>query len=165
MDLYVLRHGIAEERKAGVPDRGRMLTPRGVRRMRKIASALSSMEVRVERILTSPYERAQGTAAIVRKALGAPVTVLTHLRPNGDPRRVIERLHTLRGEAENLMIIGHEPMLSRIVSVLLTGSATAAAVPLKKGGLCKLTVGDPRYGQCASLEWLLTPRLLIGRLR
>jgi phosphohistidine phosphatase len=164
MDLYVLRHGIAEERKSGVPDRGRKLTPRGVRRMRKIAAALYAMGVRVERILTSPYERAQGTASIVRKELGAPVTVVTHLRPNGDPRRVIDALQALRGGAGKLMIVGHEPMLSRIVSVLLTGSG-AAAVPLKKGGLCKLTVGDLRYGKCASLEWFLAPRLLISRLR
>ncbi len=63
-----------------------------------------------------------------------------------------------------MMIVGHEPMLSQIVSVLLTGSS-AAAVPLKKGGLCKLAVNDLRYGKCASLEWFLTPRLLISRLR
>jgi phosphohistidine phosphatase len=164
MDLYVLRHGIAEERKAGVPDRGRKLTPRGVRRMRKIASALCAMEVRVERILTSPNERAQATAGIVRKELGAPVTLLTHLRPNGDPRRVIEALLALRGRPGSVMIVGHEPMLSRIVSVLLAGS-DAASVPLKKGGLCKLVVDDLRFGKCASLEWFLTPRLLISRLR
>jgi phosphohistidine phosphatase len=164
MDLYVLRHGIAEERKAGVPDRGRKLTPRGVRRMRKIAAALYAMGARVERILTSPYERAQGTASIVGKELGAPVTVVTHLRPNGDARRVIDALGGLRGGRGELMIVGHEPMLSQIVSVLLTGSG-AAAVPLKKGGLCKLTVGDLRYGKCASLEWFVTPRLLISHLR
>jgi len=164
MDLYVLRHGIAEERKAGVPDRGRKLTPRGVRRMRKIAAALCAMDVRVDRILTSPYERAQGTASIVRKELGAPVTVVTFLRPNGDPRRMIERLRGLGRGSGKVMIVGHEPMLSRIVSVLLTGS-DAAAVPLKKGGLCKLVVNDLRYGKCASLEWFLTPRLLISRLR
>jgi phosphohistidine phosphatase len=163
MDLYVLRHGIAEERKAGVPDQGRKLTPRGVRRMRKTVAAMDAMGVRVERILTSPYERAQGTAAIVRKELGVPVTVVTHLRPNGDPRRVIETLRALRGGRGELMIVGHEPMLSRIVSVLLTGS-DAASVPLKKGGLCKLVVDDLRYGKCASLEWFLTPRLLISRL-
>jgi phosphohistidine phosphatase len=164
MDLYVLRHGIAEERTAGVPDRGRKLTPRGVRRMRKIASALCAMEMRVDRILTSPYERAQGTAAIVRKELGVPLTVVNHLRPNGDPRRVIESLRAMRGGPGKLMIVGHEPMLGLLVSVLLTGTGSAA-VPLKKGGICKLVVEDLRYGKCASLEWFLTPRLLISRLR
>lgn len=164
MDLYVLRHGIAEERKTGAPDRVRRLAPRGVRRMRKITSALRAMDVRVDRILTSPFERARGTAAIVRKELGAPVTVMTHLRPNGDPRRVIAGLRALRGGAGSVMIVGHEPMLGQIISVLLTGSG-AASVPLKKGGLCKLCVGDLRYGKSASLEWFLTPRLLVRSLR
>jgi phosphohistidine phosphatase SixA len=60
------------------------------------------------------------------------------------------------------MLVGHEPYLSDLVSMLLTGH-TGLPLNLKKGGLCKLSVTRVRYGRCATLEWLLAPRVLAGR--
>ena len=57
------------------------------------------------------------------------------------------------------MLVGHEPDLSQFVSLLITGS-TDAAIELKKGGLCKLTTEQLTFGQCATLNWLLTPKQL-----
>jgi hypothetical protein len=47
--------------------------------------------------------------------------------------------------------------LSRLISLLVSGNADAAAVEMKKGGLCKLEAAELRNGQCARLIWLLTP--------
>ncbi len=55
------------------------------------------------------------------------------------------------------MLVGHEPYLSTLISLLLSGDG-GLQVEMKKGGLCKLSVESLKHGRCAKLEWLLTPR-------
>jgi hypothetical protein len=45
--------------------------------------------------------------------------------------------------------------------MLLTGDARMQ-MAMKKGGLCKLRIDQVRYGRCATLGWLLTPRQLMS---
>jgi phosphohistidine phosphatase SixA len=59
------------------------------------------------------------------------------------------------------MLVGHEPYLSQLISVLLTGREQGVNLDLKKGGLCRLDIEVLRYGQCAVLESLLTPKQMI----
>jgi phosphohistidine phosphatase SixA len=59
----------------------------------------------------------------------------------------------------SILIVGHEPYLSKLISVLLSGEKNIL-VTMKKGGICKLSVPDLgrlRYGRCATLKWLLPP--------
>lgn len=63
----------------------------------------------------------------------------------------------------NVLLVGHEPHLSTLVSVLVSGE-TGVGIDLKKAGLCKLTLDLIERGRCAQLQWLLTPALLL-RLR
>jgi phosphohistidine phosphatase len=55
------------------------------------------------------------------------------------------------------MLVGHEPFLSQLISLLVSGD-TESSVLLKKGGFCKLSTEHLKHGKCATLEWLLTPR-------
>jgi phosphohistidine phosphatase len=57
------------------------------------------------------------------------------------------------------MLVGHEPYLSGLISLLVSGDSDCRIV-MKKGGLCKLSVGTLKHGRCAALEWLLTPKQL-----
>ena len=57
-------------------------------------------------------------------------------------------------------MVGHEPDLSELVSLLLTARADAAAIHMKKGGVaCLLLEGGVRPGS-AQLRWLVTPKIL-----
>ena len=56
-----------------------------------------------------------------------------------------------------MLLVGHEPYLSGLISLLVSGEATCAVV-MKKGGLCKLSIESLKPGRCAALEWLLTPK-------
>ena len=58
-----------------------------------------------------------------------------------------------------MLLVGHEPHLSRFASLLVSGRPDAA-LTLKKAGLCVLETGDLVAGRCASLGLLLPPRLL-----
>jgi phosphohistidine phosphatase len=55
-----------------------------------------------------------------------------------------------------LLLVGHEPDLSRLVSLLVTGNLQLQ-MDFRKGGLCKLDVEKLKAGKCATLAWLLTP--------
>ncbi len=73
MNLYIVRHAIAETREENnseAEDSQRPLTDQGRKKFRKIARGLSDMGVQIDMILTSPYVRAADTAKILRKKLG-----------------------------------------------------------------------------------------------
>ena len=72
-------------------------------------------------------------------------------------KKLVELLNHLQPSAESVLLVGHEPYLSGLISLLVSGNASFAVV-MKKGGLCKLSTESLQPGRCATLEWLLTPK-------
>jgi phosphohistidine phosphatase SixA len=72
---------------------------------------------------------------------------------------LIAELRTDNRAQQDIMLVGHEPYLSRLLSMLLTGNPNLSVV-MKKGGLCTLDLETLRFGRCARLNYLLTPRQL-----
>jgi phosphohistidine phosphatase len=161
MNLYILRHGIAVERDASSrgKDADRTLTPKGERRLWRITEAMAALELSFDLILSSPHLRAKQTAEIVAEAFRArkKPELLDSLTPESDPKTLIEHLHGLQPAPESVLLVGHEPYLSGLISRLVSGNV-GLAVELKKGGLCRLTTESLKCGRCATLEWLLTPK-------
>ena len=72
-ELYLVRHGLAEERGEKWPDdTKRPLTEEGIVRMRKAARGLARLGVAVDVVLTSPLVRARQTADIVAAGIDQP---------------------------------------------------------------------------------------------
>ncbi len=163
MDLYILRHAIAEPRGApGIErDSDRPLSEKGKQKMRQIARGMKALDLAFDLILTSPYLRARQTAEIVATEFSAEkkLELSPHLEFAGDPVELLEKLRSEHPSVESVLLVGHEPYLSELVSVLISGDERTEVV-MKKGGLCKLTVEELSYGQCATLEWLMAPRQL-----
>jgi phosphohistidine phosphatase len=159
MEIYILRHGIAVERgtKGYKNDSDRPLTKEGAEKMEQIAKTLLAMEVQFDLILSSPYVRAQQTAQIVGAELGEEVTFTDFLIPGANGLELIGEINDEK--PQRVLLVGHEPDLSELISVLVTGG-TEAMIELKKGGLCKLTSDKLSFGKSATLNWLLTPRQL-----
>ena len=159
MELYILRHGIAVER--GTPgykkDSDRPLTPEGEEKMRQIADAMRGMDLKFDLILSSPYARAEQTAKIVAGELDEDVSYSDYLVPGGNALELIGEINDER--PQRVLLVGHEPDLSSLISVLVTGGSDAG-IELKKGGLCRLTTEKLVFGKCARLNWLLTPKQL-----
>jgi phosphohistidine phosphatase len=162
MNLYILRHGIAVE--MGTPGAGkdseRELVPEGKRKLRQIAAAMKALDLSFDLILTSPFVRAEQTATIVAEALEAKdrLELSETLTPSGSLRDLISAINRREPAPGEALLVGHEPYLSELISLLITGGTDAASVVMKKGGLCKLSIERLRYGRCATLEWLLTPK-------
>jgi len=163
MNLYLLRHGIAVElgERGSARDADRPLIPKGMRKVRAVAQALKSMEPEFDVIFSSPYVRARQTAEIVASAFGVEkrLKLCEHLVPGGSLRRLIEFLNRLAPKPENVLLVGHEPSLSELTSLLVFGEP-GCALTLKKAGVCMMSVSRLQPGRCASLEWLLTPKQL-----
>ena len=163
MKLYILRHGEAAEH--GDPkfanDADRPLTPKGSQRIKLLAYTLRQMEISFDVIFSSPLVRARETAEMVERGLRlhGRLELTDHLAPSGDPEKLVARLNGLRPAPDSLLLVGHEPYLSSLVSLLSTGGPNLS-LTFKKGGLCRLEAEQLRCARCASLEWLLTPRLL-----
>ncbi len=161
MNLFLLRHGIAVEPDTPgyEKDADRPLTPEGERKLGQIAEAMEALELSFDLILSSPYVRARQTAEIVATALKArkALELSDSLTPGGSAKKLVELLNRLQPSPESVLLVGHEPHLSGLISLLVSGD-TASAVVMKKGGLCKLSTDSLKHGRCAALEWLLTPR-------
>jgi phosphohistidine phosphatase len=162
MNLFLLRHAQAEPRgPKWRPDSRRPLTPEGEEKMEKAARGMAALELSFDLILASPYARALRTAEIVAEIFGSKKLLETaHLAADADPKDIVDELNGNFASLENVILVGHEPFLTRLISTLL-GGGDALAIDLKKGGLCKLTVEKLVFGRCACLNWLLTPRQLV----
>jgi phosphohistidine phosphatase len=161
MNLYILRHGLAVDHGAPgyAKDADRPLTPKGERKLGRIADAMDELELSFDLILSSPYTRARQTAEIVAEALGAckKLKFSDALTPHGSFKKLIEWLNRCKSLPDDVLLVGHEPYLSGLISLLVSGDSTFSVV-MRKGGLCKLSIESLKHGRCAALEWLLTPR-------
>lgn len=126
MNLFILRHGIAVERDpVSFPDDSRRpLTLKGEERLRMICEAIQAMELTFDHILSSPYRRASQTAEIVASALGLKKALefRDELTVEGDPKALVRYVNQLQPAPENVLLVGHEPYLSGLISQLISGS-------------------------------------------
>jgi len=161
MNLYILRHGIATESGASgfKTDAERPLTPKGRRQLRQIADAMRSLDLQFNLIFTSPFVRARQTAEIIAKRMKLKkcLTCSDELTPDGNPKALVRELNELKPASENVLLVGHEPYLSRLIAQLISGNENVE-IDFKKAGLCKLETDLLRFDRCARLAWLLTPK-------
>ncbi len=160
MNLYLIRHAIAEEENPSGEDSQRELTDKGAKKMRLIAKGLRTLGVDFDLILSSPYTRAVQTAEILSEVFKKKRFVLSdHLIPTGDMDLLIAEINE-KYSVNSLAIVGHEPYLSGLVSLLTAGGAPVE-MTFKKGGVCYLSTDDLHHTHKATLEWLLTPGVLV----
>jgi len=163
MNIFILRHGIAVDRdtKGFEKDSDRPLTAKGKRQLRTSAAAMKRMKLRFDLILSSPYERAKRTAEIVAEELKLKkrLKLSDGLKYENSPETMISQIASLKPMPKNLLLVGHEPYLSHLISRLVSGNGNMT-MDFKKGGLCKLAVENMSNGTGAQLVWLLTPKLM-----
>lgn len=164
MDLLLLRHAIAVDFGTSEvsEDSERYLTKEGEKKMRRIAGAMRALGLHIDLILTSPFLRARQTAHIVAEEFGLEKSLesTSFLEPGQSLEKLVSLVQRRTKHAGSIVLVGHEPALSMLISVLIGGNTTVS-IALKKGGLCRLQADAFHYGRCATLQWLLTPRQLL----
>ena len=156
MEIYVLRHGEAEETETGRTDRDRKLTAKGHRDLKAVLRVARKAEVAPDLILTSPLRRAQETAAIAAEILGCKrIEETRNLLPGASPELVWKEIGS-DYKVDAILLAGHQPHLSSLIALLLEASVM---VDLKKSALVRITtqarLGPPR----GVLKWMITTKV------
>lgn len=159
MRVILFRHGIAvDHADPSCPaDAERPLTATGIDRTRLAVHGLARLGVAPTVILTSPYVRARQTAEIVAEELAVSheLVLLDELVPSADPREFPHLIAPYIGE--DVLVAGHNPHLSCVVSLLAAGR-TDPIVWLKKAGAAAVDLDESLTS--GELVWLLPPRAL-----
>jgi phosphohistidine phosphatase len=149
MEVYFLRHGEADWPEWKKSDDERPLTKRGKKEMRDVAKFLDRLKVRPDLIVTSPLPRAAQTAEIAADYLKAKLRKDELLAPGFGASKL--RTVLKRHRARVLMLVGHEPDFTQVISEL-----TGASIKLSKAGVALVDV-DPESEE-GKLLWLFPPK-------
>jgi len=148
MRVFLLRHGEAVDPSPdeALNDDARELTPHGIENLTKACSTYARIIGTPRTILHSPLTRAQQSAAILEEALSDKVTMeeVPELRPNGRANRVVELLQEdFLTHSQDVVLVGHEPLLGDLLGLLSTGN-DRLGIPMGKGMLAAIRFSDPR---------------------
>ncbi|MBS1197871.1 MAG: phosphohistidine phosphatase SixA [Proteobacteria bacterium] len=150
MELLLWRHAEAEE---GKDDLARPLTARGVKQALKMAEWLQPRLPKHLKTYVSPAKRAQQTA----EALHIPYKTDRRLMPMADVADLIA-LADWPAAGGAVLIVGHQPILGRLASLLLAGQESDWAI--KKGALWWFSGRVRLYEPQTVLRTVIVPDLL-----
>jgi phosphohistidine phosphatase len=160
MQLYLLRHGIADDPKPGRPDSERALTDEGRAKLRRVLKRARSADVNPSLIVSSPYRRAVETAEVAVEVLryAGEIEKSRAFVPETQPREAWEEIR-LHSSEDSVLITSHEPLLSSLTAYVL--GAPSVQVDMKKAALVRIDLdrfgAEPR----GVLKWMLTPGLCL----
>ncbi|MCI4357566.1 MAG: histidine phosphatase family protein [Thermoplasmata archaeon] len=159
MEAFLFRHGPAEERdpQRWPGDTDRPLSPEGVRATRKAARGFAAWVGRIDRIATSPFERARATAQILSGSYPRAVRVEAweELASGELAEPLLARLRSRPRTVDRIALVGHEPTLGEFAGYALTGES-AAFLRLTKAGAAGLGFPRTLAPGGAELRWVLT---------
>jgi phosphohistidine phosphatase len=158
MIVYFLRHASAGHHLANPSqDEKRALDEQGIEQCTRIGRALNALDVHVDAVISSPLKRAMQTASLVANELGfdGKLQRTPALRPDAQMdsfRELLDRNSRL----EAILVVGHNPSLSRFLSLLISEGGTENAADLKK---CAVARVDFSSG-VGIVKWILTPKIV-----
>ena len=153
MNLYLLRHAHAVD---AADDPERPLSARGREQVRTLAAFLKRSDALVTReIWHSPLARSGETAELLIKKLGikAKLVEIDGLQPEDDPLLLAQRL---KARQQSLAIVGHNPQLNPLVSLLVSGATEPSRFILRKCAIVALERTDGVW----TVRWQISPELL-----
>ena len=158
MRLYLLRHGIAENGRAGSPDSERALTAEGRRKLKDVLGVAKTAGVAPDLIVTSPYKRALQTAEVAAQIFGCQAELVKSdaLVPEAAPVDVWTEVRAYR-DKNHVLLVSHEPLIGNLLGYLL--GVPALHVDFKKGALARVDVDAFGPHPRGVLRWFLPPKL------
>ena len=148
VEIYLLRHGDAEEAEPGQNDAGRKLTKKGRKQAKRAAKWFDNNDVELGVIISSPLVRARKTAQQIAKRLDMQIVTDTRLSGGTLTIDTLADLAEELGNPDSMLIVGHEPDFSYII-----GQLTDGHVDMKKAAIAMVECEAiaVREGQIAML--------------
>lgn len=159
--LLVMRHAKSDWGAASNSDHDRVLASRGIKAARRVGRFLTDSGTIPDLVLSSTAVRAITTAELAAEAgeWGCEIVTSRDLYAS-DPERVIDAIRETRNGVHRLLIAGHEPTWSSLVTWLLGGgrvgmpTAAVACLDMLDGDWIDLAPAT------CELRWLVTPKSL-----
>lgn len=163
MELYLIRHGIAQQLglKNDFTDEKRTLTSDGRDRIREVARGLKKLGVQLDLLLTSPLVRAVETAEIVAEVLGLgkkEIIQTGNLAPGGSADDLFAEIKSHTG-VESAGLVGHEPYMGELAARMVHCNGRFS-IDFRKGSVCGLDIVETVPSLHGKLVWLMTPKQL-----
>ena len=165
MELYFIRHGIAEDRSKYEQDCDRPLTDKGVKKTTKVAQRLINLGLKFNIVLTSPFLRAKQTAEILKKeGLSEQIEIFSPLAPDGNLEDLVNWLQkSVYNEIESsVALVGHQPNLGEWAEKLVWNNNHKQGMIVKKAGIIGLqltllanTISKAQLFLLTSPKWIL----------
>ena len=155
VEVYLLRHGIAEDVGPSGRDADRALTAEGRKKLRQVLQRAKKAGVRADLVLSSPYKRAVATAELAVELLGCPHGVMETgvLTPGSRPEAVWAEIRGHK-QARRIVLAGHEPLFSQLAAYLL--DSPSLNVDFKKGAMMRIDFEATGAAPRGVLKWLIT---------
>ncbi len=155
-EIYILRHGHAEQSESLVNDFDRALTAEGIEKINRLGVFINSLGVNIDIVLSSPFLRAKQTAEIlVSNVTPMPEIRMVDFLSCGASSKDISKGLLDYSVNNSVLIVGHSPDLDVFLGKLI-GSGK---VNLKKGALAKVNF-ENNIEISGSLEWLVTSKIV-----
>jgi phosphohistidine phosphatase len=151
MTLFLVQHG---EAKPESEDPDRSLTDGGAEVAERMADWAARVGIKVDEIRHSGKRRAEQTATIFAKRLDPSRGMIAAegLAPLDSVESVAA---SLQGQQDSIMIVGHLPHLSRLVSLLLIGNPDSVVVRFRNAGIICLS----QHEEVWTIDWVMQPDL------
>ena len=160
MLVILIRHAqAAEQDDAAYPDDTlRPLVPKGRRVHRQMARRLLKLGIVPDRVFSSPWKRAWQTARITVRELGIPRERRIRCDGLAEPPRVDAIAAEIGeiGAQETIALVGHEPWMSALGSLLLTGDSQGVRIDFPKSGVLGIEMERFEPGE-GTLRFYLVP--------
>ncbi|MEO8398304.1 MAG: phosphohistidine phosphatase SixA [Ignavibacteriaceae bacterium] len=158
MNIYLIRHGDAENSSSEIKDSERKLTAKGKEKMGKAVAGWKNIITHFDYVISSPFLRALQTAKIIAKAYEIDehkLIIDKRLKSGSTTEDVIEISNAF--EAEDIAFVGHQPEFAEHVSKLVSDSG--AYFEFKKGAIAKIVFFNKVKEGKGSLEFLIPPNI------
>jgi phosphohistidine phosphatase len=143
-------------------DNKRPLTKKGARKFLPAAQGLKGAIPAPDKVLSSASARTWQTARLLSDQAGwvEPDTSAA-LEDGSDPSDITEYLNqSYEDGMRTIVLVGHGPQLTSLMSYMLTGNKEEADLKLKKGGAALIDYNKPGESE---LKWVM-PRKALARL-
>lgn len=114
--LYLLRHGEAELGYGQCSDFDRKLTDNGITQLKRLGRTLKINAENFDLVLSSNALRTKMTCELIVENIQPRNIVFEELLYEAPTERILSQINHVNKEVDHLLIIGHNPSISNLVS-------------------------------------------------
>jgi len=163
--IMLLRHAKSSHDNSSLKDVDRPLAKRGREDAPRMGKFIHQVNARPAHIESSPAKRAKQTTDLLIESAELPSSVVTWNEKlySGSARNYLAAIHNAPEAADEILLVGHNPLLEEAVSLLCNGKGaytvrmpTAALVCIEHPAITwkQVKVGTARF------QWMMIPKLL-----